>query len=96
LKIKKILAYRSKDVTDIPIVKAANSKTPTDKLAVIVSDLQRRGSAKPRTVRTLGSTINSVFQKQLSDQEVASLMAALQKHGIVTVTGTKVSYALPA
>jgi hypothetical protein len=96
LKVKKILACRSKDVTDIPIVKAANSKTPTDKLAVIVSDLQRRGSAKPRTVRTLGSTINNVFQKQLSDQDVASLMAALQKHGIVTVTGTKVSYALPA
>lgn len=96
LKSKKILACRSKDVSDIPIVKAANSKTPTDKLAVIVSDLQRRGSAKPRTVKTLGSTINGIFQKQLCEQEVTSLLAALQKHGVVTVTDTKVSYALPA
>jgi len=96
LKSKKILACRSKDVTEIPIVKAANSKTPTDKLAVIVSDLKRRGSAKPRTVKTLGSTINGIFQKQLSEPEVASLLAALQKHGVVTVTDTKVSYELPA
>lgn len=96
LKSKNILAYRSADVAKIPIVKAANAKTPTDKLAVVVSDLKRRGSAKPRTIKTLGSTINGLFQKQLSEHEVSSLLAALQKHGVVTVTDGKVSYTLPA
>jgi hypothetical protein len=33
LKAKKILASRSKDVTEIPIVKAAISKTPIDRLS---------------------------------------------------------------
>ncbi|WP_153145328.1 PIN domain-containing protein [Dechloromonas sp. H13] len=96
LKAKKIQACRSKDVSEIPIVKAANSKSPTDRLAVVIADLQRRGASKPRKVKTLSSTINSIFQKQLSEHEVASLLAALQKHGVVTVTDTNVSYTLPA
>lgn len=95
LKTKKILACRSKDVTDIPLVKAANSKSPDEKLAVIISDLQRRGASRPRAVKTLTSTINSLFQKQLPDNEVHSLLSALQKQGVVTVSDTKVSYALP-
>lgn len=94
LKAKKILANRSKDVNEIPIVKAATSKTPIDRLAIVISDLKRRGSSRPRTVKTLGSTINAIFQKQISEQEVASLLAALQKQGAVTVTDTKVSYSL--
>jgi len=95
LKAKKILACRSKDVTDIPIVKAANSKSPADRVAVVIADLKRRGASRPRAVKTLSSTISGIFQKQISDQEVASLIAALQKQGVVTVNATKVSYSLP-
>lgn len=96
LKAKNILAYRSKDVSEIPIVKAACSKSPTDRLDVVISDLKRRGSSRPRKVKTLGSTISSIFQKQISEQEVASLIASLQKQGVVIVTDTKVSYSLAA
>ena len=96
LKNDKILACRSKDVTDIPIVKAATSKSPTEKLAVVIGALQRQGAAKPRAVKTLTSMIHSTFQKQLSEQEVTSLLNALEKQGVVTVNGTKVSYTLPA
>ena len=96
LKSKKILACRSKDVTDIPIVKVANSNSPSERLAVIISDLQRRGASKPRTAKTLSSTINSLFQKQLPEQELASLLSDLQQQGVVTINGTKVSYVLPA
>ena len=95
LKARKILACRSKDVTEIPIVKAANSKTPSDRLAVVIADLQRRGSAKPRTVKTLGSTISSIFQKQLSEPDLNGLLGALEQKGIIVTTGTKVSYSLP-
>lgn len=95
LKANKILVSRSKDVTEIPIVKAATSKSPTDRLGVVISDLKRRGSAKPRKIKTLGSTISAIFQKQISEQEVAALMTALQKQGVVTVNDTKVSYSLP-
>ncbi len=96
LKAKKILACRSKDVTDIPIVKAASTKSPAERLEVVIADLQRRGASKPRTLKTLGSTINGIFQKSLAEHEIEALLAALQKHGILTVTENRVSYSLPA
>lgn len=96
LKARKILACRSKDVTEIPIVKAAHSKTSGERLEVVIADLQRRGAAKPRTVKTLSSTINSIFQKQISEQELVDLMASLEKRGVIVTVGTKVSYALPS
>lgn len=67
-----------------------------EKLALIVADLHKRGSAKPRTVKTLSSTIRSLFQKHLPDTEVTSLIDKLCAQGVVIVSGTKVSYELPA
>lgn len=95
LKANKIFACRSKDVADIPIVKASNSKSPSEKIAMIVADLKRRGAAKPRAVKTLTSTIRSVFQNQLPEEELQSLLNQLQEQGLVSVVGTKVSYELP-
>ena len=95
LKTKKIYACRSRDVSDMPIVKAANSKSPTEKIEVIVSNLKQRGPSKPRTVKTLTSTISSLFQKALPEDELAALLKALQKQGYVAVNETKVSYSLP-
>jgi len=95
LKSKNIFAGRVREVTDIPIVKAANSKTPSERQGVILANLQQRGASKPRTIKTLSSTINSLFQKKLSEGELASLLQGLQEQGIISVTGTKVSYTLP-
>lgn len=96
LKSKKILACRSKDVTEIPIVKAACSKSPEERLEVVIADLQRRGPSKPRKLKTLGSTINSIFQKSLTTAEVNAMLDTLQKQGLVNVTPTGISYALPS
>lgn len=95
LKTRKILAGRSKSVVDIPIVKAASSKSPSERIEIVVADLKRRGAAKPRTVKTLSSTIQAIFQKQLSDEEVTGLVNGLNKKGIVKIDGTKVAYSLP-
>ena len=95
LKTKKIYACRSKDVNDMPIVKAANSNTPSEKFAVIVANLKQRGASKPRTLKTLSSTISSLFQKALPEDELAELLKSLVKHGYVAVSGAKVTYSLP-
>jgi hypothetical protein len=70
LKEKGIFSARSKDVADIPIVKKSNAKTPSERLAAILANLRQRGASKPRTVKTLTSTINSLFQKSLSNGEI--------------------------
>ena len=70
-------------------------KALPEKVAVVVANLQQRGASKPRTVKTLSSTIASLFQKQLTETELNELLDALKAQGIVAVNGTKISYALP-
>jgi hypothetical protein len=96
LKSNKIFACRSTDVTTIPAVKVANSKSPEEKLEVIVLNLKQRGSSKPRTITTLSSAINSIFQKKLPDEELASLLESLRDKGFISTQDTKVTYSLPA
>lgn len=95
LKERKVFAWRVKSVGEIPLVKAGSAKSLTDRLAVVVEGLQKRGAGKPRTVTTLSGTINNMFLKQLSADEIASLVTELQSRGLVTVNDTKVSYSLP-
>jgi len=63
-----------------------------EQLAQVLADLQKRGTARPRTVKTLSRTINTLFKKQLSESEIASLLDQLQATGVISVSGTKVSY----
>ena len=95
LKTKKIFAARSKDVSEIPMVKSSKAKTPTDRLAAVLANLRQRGAAKPRTVKTLSSTINALFQRSLSEAELTSLLESLKQHGVISISGVRVSYALP-
>jgi PIN domain len=95
LKDQKIFAARSKDVADIPLLKAANSKTTPEKSAVVVANLQQRGASKPRTLKTLASTINSLFQKQLSESELIAVLKSLEHKGFIAINESKVTYSLP-
>lgn len=94
LKSLKIPVHRSKDVNEIPIVKVSTSKTIDEKILVVIEYLKSRGSAVPKTVKTLTSTIQSVFQKNILESEQESIIAALQEQGAIAVVGAKVSYNL--
>lgn len=96
LRANKVFACRSADVTQIPIVKASNAKSPAEKLDVVVSYLQRRGPQKPRAIKTLSGSIKALFQSPLADTEVVALISELEKRQMLTINGTKVSYSLPA
>lgn len=95
LKSQKIGVARSREVGEITLLKAVNSKTLDEKAAVVIGNLKQRGASKPRTVKTLSSTILSLFQKQLPGEELTLLLAGLQSKGVITITENKVSYALP-
>ena len=95
LKTKKIFAARSKDVSEIPMVKTSKAKNPTDRLAAILANLRQRGASKPRTVKTLSSTINALFQRSLSEAELTSLLESLKQQGVISISGVRVSYSLP-
>lgn len=95
LKSLKIFATRVADILDIPAVRAAITKTPEERLALVIDRLRTMKAGKPRTVKTLGTTIFTLFQKKLPEEEVDALLGALQGQGHVVITGTKVSYSLP-
>jgi hypothetical protein len=67
----------------------------TDRVSAIVANLTQMGASKPRTLKTLASTINAFFQKTLSEAEVQGIIAELTKKGIVVVNESKVAYAMP-
>lgn len=63
------------------------------RLALVVANLRQR-TGKPRTRQTLASTINSLFQKNLGDDQISELIEGLVEGGFVTIEGTVVTYLL--
>lgn len=104
LKTQKVFSCRSKAIEDIPLLKAGQGggpegkaggvEKPEDKLEMVLANLRQRGAAKPRSVKTLTSTIHALFSKQLEVEQVASLIEALKVAGYIKVDGTKVNYSL--
>ena len=95
LRTKKIFAGRVKAISEIPLLKVLTCKTPAERIAVILSKLRQLKTKKPGGVETLTSTIVALFQKQLSEKEVSELVQELVKRGYLTISNTKVTYALP-
>jgi hypothetical protein len=95
LKSLGIFAGRCAGVTDIPLVKTLSCKTLPDRVEAVLANLKLRGTARPRLVSTLESTIHSLFQKSLSDVDLQAVIKALRARKYITVNGDKVTYALP-
>ncbi len=95
LKHKKIRVCRSHNITDIPLVRVAQAVSPSDKVGVIITNLQQRGTSKPRTLETLTRTVSTLFQQKLPEVEITALIHHLQVQGVISVDDKKVSYALP-
>lgn len=76
------------------------AKTPTaasskeEKIKMIVANLKQRGNAKPRTLKTLKSSLATLFPKGLSEVELTAMVQQLQSLGKITVSENKVTYAL--
>ncbi len=75
-------------------VKAAKAALASGVLAFeeVVTDLTRRKAAKPRTVKTLRSTIGALRQGKLSAGQLDDIIKTLSDRGIVKIEGSKVTY----
>ncbi|MCP5357619.1 MAG: hypothetical protein H7A06_05715 [Pseudomonadales bacterium] len=95
LRSRKIFAGRVASITEIPIVKASNSTTSEEKTEVVLLRLQQLKASKPRTVKTLISTIGALFQKKLQSSEIDQIVAELERRQYLAIQDSKVSYTLP-
>ena len=64
-------------------------------IAAIVKNLGGRGQSRPRKVRTLENTINTLFTRKLDKSELGALIKELQKRKLIIVNQGNVSYKLP-
>ncbi|MCY3621548.1 MAG: PIN domain-containing protein [Gammaproteobacteria bacterium] len=94
LKANNIKASRVGDLFEIRALRLPKTVGDDGIVDDVVKNLAGRGSSKPRKLRTLASTIGSLFKDGLSDDEVQSVIAQLQAKGHIVVNQEKVSYNL--
>jgi hypothetical protein len=95
LKTRGIQIQREKDLAEIPVLRMSTATNIDEKIDAIVKNLAARGHAKPRKVKTLANTINSLIAENLEEKELMSLVNELQKRNYIEVNESRVSYKLP-
>ena len=94
LKTKRILASRWDSLDSVPLLKSVTAQSVEDRLSSILANLKQRGPAKPRTMKTLSTTLNALFRNELSELEISSLIDDMKSRGWISLQGVKISYAL--
>jgi hypothetical protein len=92
---KKIHIQRQKDLGELPFLQLSKTTSIDEQIAAIVKNLGGRGQSRPRKVKTLQNTINTLFTKKLDQKELAALVQELQKRKLIVVNQSNVSYKLP-
>lgn len=81
-----------------PLATTSSNPTPkVDNYAVVLADLKKRGTSRPRKVETLKSTIRATVKNAkgtLTEAQLETLFKHLQVNAKVLVEGDKVSYSL--
>ena len=95
LKARKIRIQRERDLAEIPVLRMSNATSSDEKVSAIVKNLAGRGQARPRKVKTLANTINSLFAEKLEEKELMNLVNELQKRSYIVISERNVSYKLP-
>lgn len=90
-----VKAKRSRDLAEMPFLQIPYEKPDDEKVAAIVKNLSGRGHSRPRKVRTLANTINALFSKNLSQEELERLIDLLRQRGHIRIKDGGVSYLLP-
>lgn len=93
LKALKIGAAKWPDLASIPVLKRAAASTVKEKIEAIKDWLLERKANRPKTLKTLTNSLKtSAFAGRLDDQEIESLITALNEKGLISVEGQKVVY----
>ncbi|MDN2713681.1 HNH endonuclease [Janthinobacterium sp. SUN120] len=72
----------------------ARKNPKPDNFALVVANLKLRGKARPRTIKTLASSIANLFPKGIAKDEIEAIIEKLQSTGAVSLSEGKVSYVL--
>ncbi len=94
LKINKTRISRHDDIAEIPFLRISKSNNIDEKIESVIKNLAGRGQSRPRKIKTLSNTINSLFTEKLNEKEMASFINTLKDKKHITIQQDKVSYNL--
>jgi hypothetical protein len=94
LRSKKLLVRRETDLAEIPELRIPDTTSRDEQIDAIVRNLRQRGHSRPRKVRTLQNTINTLFTKKLEQEELDAIIDELRKRNLIVVKQNNVSYRL--
>ena len=92
LKGKKVSAARQKDLFEIPWLSSSNKKPMNEQIAAIVENLAARGNSRPRKVKTLKNSINSLFGNKLEAEKIDNLVKDLKEQKYIVIKQENVTY----
>jgi len=91
---KKIHIRRETDLAEIPELRIPDTTSRDEQIDAIVRNLRQRGHSRPRKVKTLQNTINTLFTKKLDQAELDAITGELRKRKLIEVKQNNVSYRL--
>ena len=92
LKGKKVNAARQKDLFEIPWLSSSNKKPMNEQIVAIVENLAARGNSRPRKVKTLKNSINSLFGNKLEAEKIDNLVKDLKEQKYIVIKQENVTY----
>lgn len=95
LRTKKIRVHREKDLAEIPVLRISSATNNDEKISAIIKNLAGRGQSRPRKIKTLANTINSLFTQKLKENELNNLIKGLKEQEYIIIKDSNVSYKLP-
>ena len=95
LRARKIRIHREKNLAGIDLLRISSATSSDEKIEAIVKNLAGRGQSKPRKIKTLANTINSLFTKKLNEKELMALITELEEQKYIAINQGNVSYKIP-
>lgn len=95
LRTQNVVCSRHPSIAALGGGPASAAKQATDRAALVIANLRKLQAAKPRTLKTLGSSIQVLFKKALTDLELQELIGEMTQNGVIKVSEGKLSYTLP-
>jgi hypothetical protein len=77
-------------------IRISTSSSISEMADIVVKDLVKRKSAKPKTLKTLRSTIKARLRNQCGDEALDELIEHLIKSGVLRMVDGKPQYELPS
>jgi hypothetical protein len=86
LKQKKIFCARESSIDDIPLIKYGKTQSTSERIEIIKKKLPQ---ARPRTMKSLKSSIQAIFLKALSEPDIDEIINEMNNTGLISIENEK-------